>query len=461
MIKLDKYWGRIKDGHLEELLRGAFGFLNIRLIGIGFTYAYTIYVSRTYGAAILGVFSICLAVLKISEICGKVGLDNALLRFVAQYTAQNRKDLARRVYFRAIKTAFITSFFIGVFIYFAAPYMALYIFHNTHLTIPLRIISLIVLPASLIELNASYLRGFRLIKSYSFFLNTSHFLFGIIIIIAGKRILAANTAPVAAYAIATAITIIISIIMVMVIGKSIKKTPDKPGDAIKTKELLRISFPMLLTGSFSFFLQYTGTLALGILTNNTKVGIYHAVLRLASLISFTLTSINSIAASKFSECYSTNDMDGFRRVTYHSTRLIFWTTIPPGIAFILFPTTFAGLFGKEITGGVTALIILVIGFFVNSICGPVGTILNMTGHQVFFQYVMFAAAIINIIANIFLIPIFSINGAAIANTISMITWNVVSAIYVKRKFGISTIYIPYFTEKKFKKDIHHATHAGK
>ncbi len=92
--------------------------------------------------------------------------------------------------------------------------------------------------------------------------------------------------------------------------------------------------------------------------------------------------------------------------------------------------------------------ILVVGYFTNAISGPVGTILNMTGHQMVFQKIVLSAAVVNIILNIILIPGFGINGSAIASSVSMCLWNIISVIYVKKKFNILTLYIPFVTQRR-------------
>tara|TARA_B100001123_G_scaffold425138_1_gene537620 strand:- start:793 stop:939 length:147 start_codon:yes stop_codon:yes gene_type:complete len=44
--------------------------------------------------------------------------------------------------------------------------------------------------------------------------------------------------------------------------------------------------------------------------------------------------------------------------------------------------------------------------------------------------------------NILLIPIYGINGAAMASFASIIFWNLVMVLYIKKKFNFFSIYIP-------------------
>ncbi len=445
-LHVDWLWSKLKDSHLEELVRGSLGFLNFRLLGIVCGYVFIYFVSHWYGAEVVGIYAISIAVLRIALLYGRMGLDNALVRFIARYAAAGRKDFVKQVYRRGLGASIPCSLGISLLLYFSAPLLAKEVFNNPALVTTLRIIALVILPGTLLHINASTLRGLKRTASYSFLINASQFLLGSLILVLGKSVLEENSAPVIAFALATTAAALISFGFGVVPRRG--EDNETPGGAIRTWNLLKVAFPMLLTGSYTFFLQWTGTIALGFFRSEVEVGIYDIALRIAAIQMFTLTSVNSIAASKFSECYSSGDMEGFRKITRYATRMIFWTTVPVGLVLIAFPTPISGFFGDEIKGGATALVILVVGYFTNAISGPVGNILNMTGHQVVFQNIVLSAAVVNIILNIILVPRFGINGAAAAGTVSMCLWNIISVIYVRKKFNILTLYIPFLTRRR-------------
>jgi O-antigen/teichoic acid export membrane protein len=462
-LNLNWLWSRLKDGHLEELVRGSLGFFNLRLVGTAFTYVFVYLVTHRYGAEVLGVFSLSIAALRISSLYGRMGLDNALVRFIAEYAARGRKDFVKQVYLRGVGAAIPSSLGISLLLYFAAPFLADNVFHNPALTTTLRIIAVVTFPDTLLHINAAVLRGLKRTASYAFLIHAAQFLLGSLVLFFGRSLLAENSAPVVAFAGATLAAALISFGFGVVPRRLAPPAISKPGEtgpgngnngkvppetAIPTRGLMKVAFPMLLTGSYSFLLKWIGILILGFYRSETEVGIFDVAVRIAALLTFTLTSINSIAAAKFSECYSSGDMEGFQKVVKYATRLIFWTTVPIGAAIVAFPTAISGFFGEELKGGATALVILVVGEFTNAISGPVGNILNMTGYQMVFQKIVLSAAVLSIILNILLIPHFGIEGSAVANTVGMCFWNIASVIYVKRKFNVLTLYIPYLTQRR-------------
>jgi O-antigen/teichoic acid export membrane protein len=108
----------------------------------------------------------------------------------------------------------------------------------------------------------------------------------------------------------------------------------------------------------------------------------------------------------------------------------------------LFPELVLSVSGPSFVAGAGTLIILSLGKFFSSISGSVGTILQMTGLQKYFQNILLLAAAINVVLNYLLIPYYGIEGAAIASLACVVFWNSVMVIVVKRKFGFYSIYIP-------------------
>ena len=129
-----------------------------------------------------------------------------------------------------------------------------------------------------------------------------------------------------------------------------------------------------------------------------------------------------------------------RALIKKSSKIIFFITIPILILIVYFSKSILGYFGFEFIMANKTLHILITGQFVNILCGSVGYILMMTEKQNIFKNIMIFATCVNIILNIVLIPMYSINGAAIASSVSLILWNIISFSYIYRKYNISTIW---------------------
>ena len=126
-----------------------------------------------------------------------------------------------------------------------------------------------------------------------------------------------------------------------------------------------------------------------------------------------------------------------------SSKLVFWTTTPILIGLIIWGKPVLSIFfGQEFAIAYPALVLLVIGQFVNSISGSTSMFMNMTGHQNAYRNIIVISAIINIGLNLFLIPGIGIYGAAIAAMFSLSFLNIATLVYTKLKYGKTTGYFP-------------------
>ena len=112
--------------------------------------------------------------------------------------------------------------------------------------------------------------------------------------------------------------------------------------------------------------------------------------------------------------------------------------MPIIIIIFVFPEFILSFFGKDFLIAKSALLILAFSQGINAMSGSVGIILNMTGKEKVFRNILSIALVINISLNLILIPIYKIEGAAIASASSLIFWNLYSVWYVYKKYGILT-----------------------
>jgi O-antigen/teichoic acid export membrane protein len=206
---------------------------------------------------------------------------------------------------------------------------------------------------------------------------------------------------------------------------------------------LSISLPMLMTSAMALVIGETGVILLGMFRPEAEVGYYSVAVRMATLTSFMLTAINTMAAPKFSELYHSGNLDELFRVAKKSTRLIFWTSAPILLGLLVLGKPVLWLmYGEEFRGAYPALAFLTLGQFVNSASGSTGAFLNMTGRQRAFRNIVAVAAVMNVGLNLLLIPSLGILGAALAGMATMASWNVAALVFIKRRHGRTVGYFP-------------------
>jgi O-antigen/teichoic acid export membrane protein len=422
-----------KDPHFSELLSGSSIALTLRVIGLIFGYGFTLLITRNFGADSLGIFALTTTILTIVSIVGKAGFDIALVRFISQFFAQQRSDLVKEVYYKALKIVIPLCISISLLLFIVAPFLSIKVFRREYLTEHIKIISIAVLPFVLININSQAFRGIKKVTIFSFFQYISNFLFSTsFLLLLIPAFSDKEDLPILAYVFAIVVGALLSQIFW---NKKTDLGHAQTGDTLRTKSLLEVSIPMMLSDSMFFIMNWTTTIMLGIFRSDAEVGVFNAAVKISAFTGISLLTINYIAAPKFAELYGKGDSGGLRRIIHQSTKLIFWTSAPILILIFLFPKYILGLFGPEFESGWIALVILTLGQFVHSVSGSVGFILQMTGREKAFQYIISVASILSVLLSVAIIPSYGVIGAAIANTVSIGLWNILSVLYIKKAFG--------------------------
>jgi O-antigen/teichoic acid export membrane protein len=431
------------DKHFSDLIQGAGEFFSIRMLGLFFSYVFTLLIARKFGTEATGIFALSFTVLQMTTVLGRLGFESALIRFISEFSSQNMWNKVKEVYLKSVKTTVIFSLFLSVLLFFLSPYIAEFVFKKEYMSFYFRLVSFAIVPMVLLFLNSESLRGLKKIKEYIFLQNTLLYLISVVIVFILSIYSNQNSIPV--IAIITSITIV-SILSIFTWIKKSNILSFTSQNVIKLKDLLRIAIPLLMANSVALIAGWIDITLLGMLRTESEVGIYNVALKISKLTIIPLRSINSIAAPKFAEYYGKGDMRGLEITTQKSTKLIFWISFPILLACIFLPSHLLSIFGNEFQIGSTSLMLLALGMFVASSSGAVGWFLMMTGKHVVYRNIILLTSILQISLDVVLIKKLGIEGAAIASMATMITRNIISVIYIKMKYNILTLYIPVVSD---------------
>ena len=450
---IDKLKININDKDLLEILRGGGVSFFLRILGIVIGLILTWLIAELFESEGLGIYVLSLTLLRMFSLFAKIGLDISSVRFISSFISQNKFSsivLFRR---KILIIAAISSIFSSLLMYFFA------IDISNLMQIDSKYIQLnafFILPTSFFMINYQSLRGLKRIAEFSFFYRVAQSLFTIIFILIIYDFNQSQEIPIYAYLLSILLVSFFSFLSLRYSLNIITKGQESADlELMSYVSLFKVSIPLMLAQSVQFIMAWTDKLMLGAIdtpnvinglaTNAEEVGVYHIAFRLSMFAAIALMSINSIISPKISEMFSRNDMIGLEKIVHQSTKIIFWTSLPLVIIFFTFPSFFLGIFGdgEEFQSGIVAFLLLSLARLISALSGPVGNILQMTGHQNSYAKILFLGALINILLNLILIPDYGINGAAIASTSSLIFWNISMVLLVKNKFGFYTFYIPF------------------
>jgi O-antigen/teichoic acid export membrane protein len=159
---------------------------------------------------------------------------------------------------------------------------------------------------------------------------------------------------------------------------------------------------------------------LGVLSEIEEVGIYSASVNISQVVTLVLTAFIPVSMSIIVELYEEGRLTELANIYQSLVRWILIFTLPIFLIILFASEELLLLFGKTFAGGGIVLVVLSFGQLFNAGTGPVGRLMEMTGHQDVNLLIVFAVLIFNAVLNLALIPPFGALGAAIATSISTI-----------------------------------------
>lgn len=428
---IDRFNGK---GLGAKLVRIASGSFMIKIAGAGVAFGLQLLLARILNASGYGAYIYVITCVNFLVLPVILGFDTATLRFIPQYIG--KKNYA--YVFGYIKRSQQIVLFSGLIV---ISVISLYL-HMEQAKIANGIYQLYVLALLLLPINAVIRLKGSLLQSLNKVL-ISQFYQVILrpLLIAGTVTIAylytqENLAEIAIMA-----NVISGLLIIFVFAFIVKKQTNKiktnVKDSFDTKQWLFVSLPLLLNTGFNVILSQADILMIGYFFNQDKVGIYAAVTKTAGLVTFVLTAVNSIAAPMISQLYAEGKKAELQKIVTLAARLTFFTSLPICIVLMQWSEQILSLFGTQFTSGSEALIYLAGAQLFSALAGSVGFIMIMTGHQNQANLILIISALVNVVANYYLIPMFGINGAAYATALSIFTWNFFMYIYTRKKVGIN------------------------
>lgn len=426
----------IKDPHTKELVLKSSSFFFIKSFGALAGYLFTLFVARIYGAEVNGLLTISFSVFLIGAILPRLGFD---INLVKTFSSKSLGE-AKHAYKKTISLSLLIALILSGIGYFFKGFIAEKFNIESTNYILFGLISIPLWTAVLI--NTAVLRGMKRIVETSFLKNAGRFLFALILFGLCYYVLGFKNQFVPGVVHTIGLFCLSTYSFVLVFKRLAKYK--SIGSNFELKAYVKSSLPMLFSASLILFLSWTDTVFLGIFNPTEDVGIYNISLKIATLVGFSLQSLDSILAPKIAKAHSQDDKPTFEKLIKMAVRINFFFALFASLGLILFRNYILGFFGDEFLAGSGVLVILCVGQFVNALCGPTGVVFEMTGNQKIFRNLVFLAFIVNFGLDLVLIQPFGFYGAAISSIVSLSLWNLIGAIIAWRKFKVRIFYWPQF-----------------
>jgi O-antigen/teichoic acid export membrane protein len=376
---------------------------------------------RVIGTTGYGTFSYTLALTGILSIVVPLGLPTALMRFVAQYVEQRRWGLLKGAVQRAYQLTLLTSIGAALALWMVAHWPGL----SQDLATSIRYAALILPLLSFVGLRQKALQGLQRIKSSM----VPEMILLPLVVIGGVYLFGVNTAPGAllVYAGAASVAFVVgnTLLLRSMPEQSLSAKPE-----FQTRVWMTVALPMAFGGLSQIIMNRTDVLMLGAMTNMESVGLYSAANRIAMLNTFAMTAVSTIAAPMMAAAFYGERLREAGAILRRASLVAVAGSLPLFAVMLLLPSLPLGFFGPQFLDAKPLLRILAFGQFVNAATGPVGFALVMTGREQPFAWATAGAAVLNVIGNFLLIPLYGAVGSATATAASVAILNLVLLLLV-------------------------------
>jgi len=433
-----------QDTLRAHLVRGASGTFALKIASTGLVFITSLVLARILWAKGYGAYIYAISWVYLLSVPAVMGLATLLTREVARYKAQKDWGLIRGILRWSDQVVLIVS--LGLMFLATGVVWLLGGHLEPQIAISLWIAMLILPFLAFVSLRQGAMQGLGYVIAaqlpqmlvlpilFLILVGGLHFAFDLnASLVVGMRALAAMIA--------------------FLIGAGLlkKHLPSSVKEALSdyhTRDWLRSMLPFLFVSTAGTINEQISIIMVGSMLGSEATGIFDVARRGAMLVSFILMAVNMPLAPIIARFYARGEKERLQRVVTKSARVALFGSLPIALGLIIFGRWVLLIFGREFMGGSAVLAILCSGQLVNVGMGSVGLLLNMTGHERDTARGIGIAAAVNMALNVILIPLWGIEGAAIATATSLIIWNIILLMRVREKLGLNSTALGKISKKE-------------
>ena len=422
----------------EEIVIGSFwNFIMVLFSRLGGLF-FVIIIARYLMPESFGIYNLALSVSLIFLYFIDSGINQSLLKYVAEALGKKNKKLAKANFRYLLKLKLLFSLILSIILAILAYPLSFYIFKKPDLFIPLLFIGIYILSSAFGSFYHAY---FYIIKKLKF-LSIRQFLFEIIRIV-GVLILFSLISKkyfvIGTFGVISLTTILVTLYLIYNLKRLSPYLFEKSGESVEKKRIFKFFIYMGIMGSLLVVFGYIDTIIIGILLKAEYVGFYSAALALAGGI-WSFLNISYILLPLFTQMKD-HDLEAsinkvFKYISILAIPSIF------GI-FILGKYFIRAIYGYEYLPSVLPFYILSLLILITPLAGVLISLFSAKEKPRYVINVIIFSIIINIVLDIILISYLAkisldlaIAGAAIATIISELIYLFGLLTYTRKELKI-------------------------
>jgi O-antigen/teichoic acid export membrane protein len=205
------------------------------------------------------------------------------------------------------------------------------------------------------------------------------------------------------------------------------------------RQWLSSCIPIGMNGAFSVIQGQVGILAIGLFSSDSDVALFRIAVSTVTVIAAPLTVVAVVVTPLLAKLSTQGDTRRLQHLCTRSAQAMAAGTIVLALPFVLWGSELiSSVFGPDYAPALPALLVMSAAQVVNAAFGPSAMLLTMTRHERRVTRALFFGLIANLALLLLFVPAWGIVGAAAAMAGSVLVWNLLAWIDVRRLLGIQT-----------------------
>jgi O-antigen/teichoic acid export membrane protein len=388
----------------------------------------------------LGVYFLAFSVVGIGALLGSLGMEQAVVRFVAESIGLDQFNRARLMLGKTLAFGVLGALGVGAAYLFFGHVVAEELFHSQALVATTGLVAVWIVLMTLQGLLGGAFRSFHDIRLSTVFNGLTT---GVLItVLLGVMWLLGDQVS-----ITTALLLAVGAVSANVmfggwmLYRKVEHLPRRGGEdrVLGAGGIMSVALPLAMTNLTVFVLTQGDLWILGAFRPPEEVALYGAAARAVVLVAMPLMVVNGVLPPLIAEMYAQGRRQQLER-TLRATAAV--AGIPAFLVlatFIVFGKPILGLvFGDYFREGAAILALLSLAQLVNVWSGAGTLTLSYTGHQATLMTLSVVGGAVTIMAGLAVVGPYGATGVAAAMAAGIATYNVAVWIMAKRKTGLWT-----------------------
>lgn len=436
-----------KKTETERQLRGSSLLLIGRILSKGVGFIVQILTVRYLAKSDYGAFAYALSIVAMGETIATFGLDRAVTRFLPIYHEQRDYGKMFGTLFLVLST--IVSLGVAmILVFYGLQGFISQNFINDQLAVSLLLILIFLAPVQALD---TILNGLFAVFSKPTAIFFRKYVLGPVLKLSVVLLLVFGGSSVhflaGGYLAAGLIAVVIfSVVLVRVLQEQGLFEHFKRRELqFPTREVLSFTVPLLTSDLVYVLMGSLDAILLEYFQGTSDVAALRAVQPLAKLNQIVLASFGLLFTPAAARMFAKNDTQGINNLYWQNAVWIAVATFPVfALTFSLAQPITVLLFGERYASSAIILALLAFGYYFNAALGQNGLTLKVFGKVRYVMAINIIAAVLNVVANVLLIPRYGALGAAVGTFITLMIFNTLKQVGLGLGTGVKIIAREYY-----------------